>query len=172
MPAPLDPQVREAIEADIQDGHLSRNDIARKHHVSGSTVTKLAKHLEANGAPPSFDRSATKHATAAKSADNAAERERLRGLLLSDAHRLREQLWLPCTVHHFGGKDNTHNSIDLERPTFADQRQIMTSVGIAVDKIVRLDVGDAAEQQAASLIEALVADVRSRREPPVPGAAE
>lgn len=170
MPAPLDPDKREAIEQDIRDG-LKRNEIARRHDVSGATVTKIGKALEANGAGPAFDRSATKRATEAREADNAAERARLRGLLLQDAHRLREQLWKPCTIHNFGGKDNTYNSVDLDQPTFADQRQIMTSVGIAIDKIVRLDVGDAAEQQAASLIEALVTDIRSRRKAPEPAAA-
>jgi len=164
MPAPLDPAVREAIENDIRAG-LKRNEIARKHEVSGATVTNIGKKLEADGAGPAFDRSGTKRATEAREVDSAESRSRLRALLLADAHRLREQLWKPCTIHHFGGKDNTLASLDLDQPTFADQRQIMTTVGIAIDKIVRLDGGDQAEQQAASLIQSLVEDIRSRRTP-------
>lgn len=174
MPKPLDPEKREAIEQAIRDGH-PRNQIARDHGVSGSTVTKIGKDLEATEGLQAFDRSATKHATAAREVDQAAERARLRGLLLEDAHKLRAQLWQPCVMHNFGGKDNTHNSIDLPQPTFEQQAKIMTSVGIAVDKIVRLDSSnDGAEQQAASLIRSLVDDIRTRRKPApvVPDAAE
>jgi len=163
MPKPLDQAKREAIEHDIRAGH-SRNAIARDHGVSGSTVTKIAKTLEAlEGATPAFDRSATKRATEARAVDLAESRSRLRELLLEDAHRLRKQLWMPCVAHNFGGKDNTYNEHELPQPTFADQAKIMTSVGIAVDKIIRLDGGDAAEQQAASLMHSLVDEIRSRR---------
>lgn len=173
MPKALDPHKREAIETDIKNG-LARNHIARTHGVAGSTVGNIAKKLEANGQldAPAFDRSATKHATAAREVDQAAERARLRQLLLDDAHRLRRQLWEPCVFHNFGGKDNTHNSIELDQPTFEQQAKIMTSVGICVDKIVRLDSSnDGAEQQAASLIKGLVDDIRARKAAP-PDAAE
>jgi DNA-binding MurR/RpiR family transcriptional regulator len=43
MPAPLDPKIRAAILADIQGENPQRNEIARKHHVSPSTVTKIAR---------------------------------------------------------------------------------------------------------------------------------
>lgn len=168
MPKPLDPEKREAIEDAIRQGH-TRNQIARDHGVSGSTVTNVAKRMEARGDlgdAPAFDRSATKRATELREVDQAAERARLRGLLLEDAHKLRAQLWTPCVMHNFGGKDNTHNSVDLPQPTFEQQAKIMTAVGIAVDKIVRLDsANDGAEQQAASLIRSLVDDIRTRRKP-------
>jgi transposase-like protein len=168
VPAPLDPAKRDAIEQAIRDGG-KRNEIAREHGVSGATVSKIARELEQQGdldGSPAFDRAATKRATELREVDQAAERARLRQLLLDDAHRLRAQLWTPCVMHNFGGKDNTHNSIDLPQPTFEQQAKIMTAVGIAVDKIVRLDSSnDGAEQQAASLIRSLVDDIRTRRKP-------
>lgn len=173
MPAPLSPEKREQITDLIRDGK-TRNAIARAVGVSGATVTKVAKELETQGEAPAFDRSATKRATAAREVDQAAERARLRGLLLEDAHRLRRQLWQPCVMHNFGGKDNTHNSITLEQPTFEQQAKIMTSVGICVDKIVRLDqANDGAEKEASNLIKSLVDDIRTRRaSPAAPDAAE
>lgn len=176
VPAALDPDRRASIEHAIRAGG-TRNSIAREHHVSGSTVGKIAKELEAHGdltAPP-FDRAKTQRAREALDQDQAMERARLRGLLLQDAHRLRVQLWEPCMFHNFGGKDNTHNSIELPQPTFEQQRAIMATVGTAVDRIVRLDLGsDAAEKEAASLIKGLVDDIRTRRPKPepVPDAAE
>lgn len=158
MPPPLDPDKRAAIAQAIRDGGR-RNEIAREHGVSPSTVTTIAT---AEGIDGAFDRSATKRATEARNADVAAERARLKSLLVEDAHRLRQQLWLPCTMHNFGGKDNTHNSIELPQPTFEQQRNIMTSVGIAVDKVAaleKLDLGGGVEE-AAGLIRDLVDSIR------------
>jgi transposase-like protein len=165
MPPPLDPDKRHAIAQAIREGG-HRNAIAREHDVAGSTVGKIAKELEAQGeldAPP-FDRAQTQRAREALDQDQALNRARLQALLLSDAHRLREQLWLPCVMHNFGGRDNTHNSIDLPQPTFEQQKAIMSAVSLAVDRVVRLDNrSEEAEKQAASLIKGLVDDIRSRR---------
>lgn len=164
MPRPLDPDKRAAIEQDIREGGKTRNQIARDHDVSGSTVSKIAKHLEATTGEVAFERSQTKKASEAKEADARLERARLRELLLEDAHRLREQLWRPCVMHNFGGKDNTHNSIKLDQPTFEQQKQIMTSVGIAVDKIIRLDDQDTGAEKAAALLDQLVTGLRGIEE--------
>lgn len=158
MPPPLDPAKRQAIAQAIRDGG-TRNAIARQHDVSPSTVSNIATQEGIDGA---FDRTATKRATEAKNADVAARRAELKKLLVDDAHRLRTQLWLPCVMHNFGGKDNTHNSIELPQPTFEQQRNIMTSVGIAVDKVAaleKLDMGGGVEE-AAGLIRDLVDSIR------------
>jgi transposase len=169
MPKPLDPAKRTQIEQAIRDGK-SRNAIARQFDVSGSTVTKIGRELEQQPDEPlvaAFDRTATKRATEARQVDQAAQRADLRQKLLDDAHRLRTQLWEPCTMYNFGGKDNTLNSVSLDQPTFEQQRNIMTSVGIAVDKIVRLDtLDDGAEKEAGNLIRSLVDDIRARRAAP------
>jgi hypothetical protein len=54
--------------------------------------------------------------------------------LMGDVERLREQLWQPAKVHDFT-KDGEFVTGELEEPAFGDKRQIMTSLGIAVDKI-------------------------------------
>lgn len=158
MPAPLDPDQRAAIADAIREGG-HRNAIAREHGVSPSTVTKIAKD---EGLTDAFDRSATKRATAARVADSDASRADLKARLLEDAHRLRRQLWEPCEVLHFGGKENTLNRVDLDRPTFEQQRNIMTSVGIAVDKIEKLERLDAGGglDEATGLIRDLVDAIR------------
>jgi transposase-like protein len=158
MPPPLDPDKREAIAQAIRDGG-KRNEVARQFEVSPSTVTTIAKNEGIDGA---FDRTATKRATEARNADTSARRAALKGLLVEDAHRLRAQLWQPCVMHNFGGKDNTHNSIELPQPTFEQQRNIMTSVGIAVQRVAdleKLDMGGGVEE-AAGLIRDLVDSIR------------
>lgn len=161
MPRPLDPNKREAIAAAIREGGKTAGQIARDHNVARSTVSKIGKELEQELGQPAFERSQTKKASEAREADARLERSRLRELLLADAHKLREQLWRPCVMHNFGGKDNTHNSIKLTQPTFEQQKQIMTSVGIAVDKIIRLDDQDTGAEKAAALLDQLVTGLRS-----------
>lgn len=158
MPAPLDPDKRTAIADAIRAGG-HRNTIAREHQVSGSTVTAIAKR---EGLTDAFDRSATKRATEARSADVAARRVELKGLLIEDAHRLRRQLWEPCRIYKFGGKDNTLNSVDLDEPDFEGKRNLMTSIGIAVQRVAdleKLDSGGGMEE-AAGLIRDLVDSIR------------
>lgn len=158
MPAPLHPDIRAAIITAIKSG-ATRNAIARDHHVSGATVTKIAKDEGLAGA---FDRSATKRATEARSADVAARRVELKGLLIEDAHRLRRQLWEPCRIYKFGGKDNTLNSVDLDEPDFEGKRNLMTSIGIAVQRVADLEKIDAGGgmEEASGLIRDLVDAIR------------
>lgn len=158
MPQPLDPNKRQAIADAIRAGG-KRNQVARDHDVSPSTVTGIAR---TEGIEHAFDRSATKRATEARSADVAARRVQLKALLVEDAHRLRRLLWEPCTIYKFGGKDNTLNSVDLDAPDFEGKRNLMTSVGIAVDKVAaleKIDMGGGVEE-AAGLIRDLVDSIR------------
>lgn len=109
-----------------------------------------------------LDRSATKSATEARRAEAAASRARLAELILDDVHRLREQLWKPCIVYSFGGKENTYNEHELDRPDFRGQQAIMTSVGIGVDKLVALErIDSTSEGEARGLIVALVESLGS-----------
>lgn len=80
MPRPLDPDKRAAILADIKAGTKSRNQIARDHNVSVSTVTKIARQEGLTGA---FDRSLTRNATAAAVADHASRRAALAERLIT-----------------------------------------------------------------------------------------
>jgi hypothetical protein len=136
----------------------TRNDIAREIGRSPSTVSKIAAALDLT-----FDREATAAATAARSADLAARRTAFAATLHDSAETLHAQLFAPCTVGAFGGKDNVWSQKRLDRPLFADQRQIMSSVSIALDKSLKLvpprDEHGAAD--AVSMLDQLAAGIRA-----------
>ena len=115
-----------------------RNRIAREVGLSGSTVSGIIRDAGA-----SFARTATAEATEAARVDAAARRAELSLALLEDAHRLRAQLWQPCTVGAFGGRDNVWTETRLDEPTFADKRAILAAVGNAVRDHVKLEQVDA-----------------------------
>jgi hypothetical protein len=134
-----------------------RNEIALELDRSAGIITKIARELGL-----SFDRAATQAATAAKVADAKARRSRLMLDLLNDAEKLRQQLFAPCKVHAFGGKDNTFAQARLDRPPFRDQRDIVQAVSVAVNASLRLDLhdGDPGVEEARSMIGALAAGLQ------------
>lgn len=98
-------------------------------------------------------------ATATKLLVSAERKTQLAANLLDDAERLRAQLFAPCIERRAmtvsGGKD-FGSSIEVaevhhDKPPFADQRQIMTSIAIAVDKILLL-TGEATERIESTLV--------------------
>ena len=120
---------------------VTRNDIARRVGCAAASVTGVVKR-----AGLSFDRSATEAATEARKVDLAARRAELAAGLLDDVQRLRGQLFAPTTMHAFGGKDNTHNSVDLPEPLHADKLKLVQAVGAAIDRHLKLDAHDTDEQ--------------------------
>ncbi|WP_156366038.1 helix-turn-helix domain-containing protein [Nocardiopsis sp. NRRL B-16309] len=138
MPPRIPDEKRAAIVADLQAGK-TRNQIARDHDVSPSTVSKVA-----NEEQHAFDRTQVIHATRAKQADNRARRARLSADLLSDAERLRKQLWEPTTIGAFGGREGDWHTAEVEEPPFADKRAILSSVQTAVRAHTELEKVDAA----------------------------
>lgn len=60
--------------------------------------------------------------------------------LLDDVEKLRDQLFAKAKVHHFD-KDGDFHEAELDEPTFGDKRAILTSIGIAVDKVQLLSGG-------------------------------
>lgn len=145
--------------ATLHAAGCSRNDIAAQLGRSGSTISKIATDLGL-----SFDRTTVQAATAAKVADARAKRTHEMNALLDDAKRLRLQLFAPCIVHAFGGKENTYNQAELDRPPFADQAKIMQAYSLAIDKSIRLDVhdGDGSIEQVGSLLGNLFDTLRDR----------
>lgn len=97
--------------------------------------------------------SKTSAATATHAADMAARRATLASDLLDDVQRLRAQLFAPCVerkvVTLAGSKDEVGTwelvDIDRDQPTFAEQKAIMTTLAIAVDKVQVL-TGEATER--------------------------
>ena len=85
----------------------------------------------------------TRAATATKLAEVDSRRADLALGLMDDIARLRDQLFAPCVerkvVTLAGSRYETGTwevvDIDRDQPTFAEQRSIITSVAIAVDKV-------------------------------------
>lgn len=128
MPKPLSDTLRTAIAADIKAGK-PRNQIARDHGVSGSSVTKIAKAEHLDGA---FDRAQTNKATRARADDNAAKRTQLQSDLLDDAQRFRKRAWSTYKVVVSGPEGA--EVIELEEPPLPDAARAYTAIGIIVDK--------------------------------------
>lgn len=144
--------VDEATHARVRELHAAgkgRNEIARELGVSASTVSGIVSKLGL-----SFERTATVAATEARKADLTARRVELKALLLEDAHHLRQQLWEPARLVNFGGKDNTLNETLLDEPLFADKKNIMSAVGIAMTAFDRLDAkdNDGGDSEARSML--------------------
>jgi hypothetical protein len=81
--------------------------------------------------------------------------------LLEDAERLRQQLWSPAKVHHWGTtSERSRDGVTItstefmehtiDQPQYSDQRQIMTAMAIAVDKSFVL-AGDSVDRQEITL---------------------
>lgn len=106
--------------------------------IAKGTVTGWAR---ANGVR-TVRNETTAAATAAAVVSIAERKTRLAKDLMGDIERLRTQLFTPCKVRKVvtlaGGKERGEAEVvdvELEQPSFADQRQIMTTLAIAVDKV-------------------------------------
>ncbi|MHA4819340.1 helix-turn-helix domain-containing protein [Streptomyces aculeolatus] len=130
----------------------ARNEIARTIRRSPSTVSKIAAAFEP---PLTFDRAAeVAVATAVRREDLAARRAAFALQLQGSAEEMHAQLFAPCTVGEFAGKEGDWHKADLEKPRFGDQRQIIASVQTAVSTSLRLapaEGGENAEQVRSML---------------------
>lgn len=113
------------------------------------TVTRWAKETGIETVSVAHTRAGTE----AASVYAKARRVELAKLLLDDAHRLREQLWKPARLVSFGGKDNTLAETMLDEPLFADKKNILGAVGIAIDRVIKLDSVDADNGQSAAAVD-------------------
>jgi AraC-like DNA-binding protein len=130
--------------------------IAREAGVSPSTVSKVC-----NEAGLTFDRTKTMVATQALVADAKHRRAELAEHLLDDADRLRRQLWEPAKAFSFGGRDNTYNEVELDKPTFADQLKILQAVDVAARRhqaLVEMDT-DHGATEAESVLDRLAESI-------------
>ncbi|APD18634.1 helix-turn-helix DNA binding protein [Streptomyces phage PapayaSalad] len=134
---PITDTDREQVKALHAEG-MSRNDIARRMKRSPSTVSKLAAEQGLT-----FERGPeVVAATEARRIDLAARRQALAEQLHQDAEQLRAQLWEPCTIGEFAGREGDWQTADLPRPRFADQRQIMGATATAIQQSLRLQPAD------------------------------
>ncbi|ATL86685.1 helix-turn-helix domain-containing protein [Streptomyces malaysiensis subsp. malaysiensis] len=154
MARPIDDRDREQVR-ELHAQGKSRNQIARAIGRSPSTVSKIAGSFEP---PLTFDRAAeVAVATEVRRADLAARRTALALALQSDAEQLRAQLWTPTIYGEFAGKEGTWQQIDLDRPRFADQRQIMSATATAIAQSLKLAPAEGGEgvEQVKSMLGAL-----------------
>ena len=126
----------------------SRNAIGREHQVSVSTVTAIA---QAEGLGDAFDRTRTAAATKAKSIDCRAAREQLKEDLLGDAQRLRARAWAEYEVVVSTPKGA--QTVILPVPPLTDVRAAYSAMATAIDKALRLEQYDAADESGASAVD-------------------
>jgi transposase-like protein len=144
VPPRLSDDARDEIIADICTGAMSRNAIARKHGVSPSLVTKLARESGNSGA---FDRKPTAEAVKAAAVDAKALRARLIADLYADAQRFRERSWAEYTQIVTG--PSGVELVTTKLPPLRDQQAGYTALAICLDKALKLEsinTGDGAEQ--------------------------
>lgn len=154
MGRPIDDRDREQVR-ELHAQGKSRNQIARAIRRSPSTVSKIAANLDP---PLTFDRAAeVAVATEVRRADLASRRALLAEQLHDDAEKLRAQLWEPCRYGEFAGRDGEWHEVNLDRPRFGDQRQIISAAGTAIQQSLKLAPveGGAGAEQVRSMLGAL-----------------
>jgi hypothetical protein len=142
VPARIPDDKRAAILADIKAGAKGRNQIARDHGVSVSTITKIAQD---SGSTTAFDRSDLKKATEAAVIDSKALRVATARRFLDKANGLLDQMDQPHIVFNIGDKDNTYTEQLMQRPPTGDLRNLMVSAATAIDKHLVLERHDATD---------------------------
>lgn len=155
---PVTHDERNRVAAMHADG-ASRNEIARALGRSPSTVSAIARDLGL-----SFARERTAAATAAKQRDNRARRAELAAEMLDDIARLRDELFGPCTVYAFAGRDGMYREHTLDRPPPREQRDLVLAITHLINAHLRLvefdrDTGAA---PVAGMLGALFADLQAR----------
>lgn len=139
-----------AEEAKLKQLHsqgLSLNEIARQLHRSNSTIGKYSKQLGL-----SYARARTKNATKAKQADAAALRADLKLRLLREAREFMNDLHRPQLVYSFTQRGE-YVEHEMPKPPPADARNLMTSVGIALQRSIELERVDQSSETSVTVID-------------------
>lgn len=138
---PLSAEMREAIRADLEatlgTPQGSMRLVASRHGVSESTVRKVRDEA---GLMSSADAQAkTKNAVESARLNNAARRAAIAKRLLDVADQALDDMDRAAFVFNIGGKDNTYTQHPVDKPVFADRRQLVTIAAIALDKHAMLE---------------------------------
>lgn len=166
MPRPFTDDERARILQAVKAGK-GRNEIAREHNRSPSSISKIAHAAGLN-----FDRSKTEVATKAKQADNRARRAELAPRFLDKAEEALDQIAGalarmsgPTLVYNFGGRDNTYEEHVLDSPptevlraaaaTVRDLMQTAKTASSAVLEMERVDQPQAGYGALEQLVEAI-----------------
>jgi hypothetical protein len=157
-PNPLTDDEKATIRRMHADG-ATRNDIARALAPrSGNTITRWCARQDP---PLTFDRTRIKAATEARLADLAERRGLLREKFLTRADELLDMFDKPVTVFNFGGRDNTYEERQLDRPTISDMRSLVQAAATASTQEIRIAQADAGhgDDAAKSLLMGLAAAI-------------
>lgn len=158
--ARISDETRAAVLADLREtlgtpeGALRQ--VAARHGISMASVRRIGDQAGVSGGE--LTRTRVENAARAAAATNAQRRERLAARLLDVAERALDDLERPALVFNFGGKDNSYNERELQKPPVADRRNLVTTAAIALDKHVvleRFDSAGAAGQQADLIVKLL-----------------
>ena len=145
------PPVTEAERARIRELHgqgLNCSQIAAETGRSKSTITRQCQAMGL-----SFDRERTKAATAAKVADNAARRAEISRAFLEKSAELLAMMDRPHVAFNFGGKDNTYEEHEFDRPPVDALRTLMQAAAQAFDKHIAQDRHDAVGNEGISAVD-------------------
>lgn len=121
--------------------------ISRHMKRSASTINKWSKKLGL-----SYDRSGVEHAVKAHRADAAKLRTELCLRLLQESNEFLDSLHKPQLVYSFAN-NGSYNERLLDKPSPADARNIMTSVGIALQRSIELARIDQQSQTPVTVID-------------------
>lgn len=114
-----------------------RNEIARELNLPYGTVSTSAKLQGLK-----FDGSQVLMATEVRRREAQERRAILSVALLDDVDRLRERLFAPIDMINYGGKDFERRVDTLDQPMPQDQASLARSVGMLIDRAVKLDEYD------------------------------
>ena len=151
-PRPWEPAETDTLRALHADG-LSLNAIAKRMARSKDVISRRAADLGLN-----WDRTRTAVATQAVVLDAKARRAALQLNLLGDAERLRLELWQPVEYIDHGGKEFIEVRWTTPTPNYQDRLRIIQTVGVALDKSLRLaDFDSTGADEVRSLLGGIAA---------------
>ncbi|TFV32288.1 helix-turn-helix domain-containing protein [Streptomyces sp. T1317-0309] len=169
---PIDDDDREQVRK-LHAAGQTRNQIATAIKRSPSTVTKIAKELGLT-----FDRAAeVATATTVRLADLAARRAAMAEKLQGLAERELVRAESPTMYWAWGGKDHEYDERQQPMPTAPDRRAIVSAIGTALDKSLKLvppkeDGAQESKSVIGDLMAGLLAEYIDRKGTPPPAFEE
>ena len=115
---------------------------------SKSAITRQCKALGL-----SFDRAQTKAATAAVIADSAARRAETSRRFLEKSNELLDMMDQPHVAFNFGGRNNTYEEHEFEKPPVDALRALMQTAAQAFDKHLAQDRHDSSGEEGGSAVD-------------------
>lgn len=158
MPAPTKPKYTQEQRAEVlrMVREKGPSETARELGIPRGTVCWWARQAGVKSDGPQNTRAATE----AASAKNAAKRAQLAADLLDDAAKLRASVWEPQVVWTFTGFGEFRQATIRQCEPKA-KRELLTAVGIAIDKSLCLERHDSDSGQAAAL-DVFLDDLRNK----------